>query len=706
MPVCVFVCLAALSYTSVAAPPAIPPGPPGIIVGGNVNSNTVTATGTTKSRTLSSRAADVINLADFTGVDPTGVSDSTSGINAAVAVFRSSLNSGKAAELFIPQGQFLISTSGGANFTNINSYDGTIVFSGGTFVCNVTTACVDDGGSEHITWKGLSISGTAAIAFQMFRQGVSGGGATACGNQVFQGGKISGTWSSTGILNGACETDQFSSLLVQNNSTATGCYAYIMDGENHFHWSSSYITVYTPQNSSSGISQGDNTHFGLTFVSSCNSPGIVWASGTQHTQFIGGYALGLGSTGPSAQFTMYDDGQNENSLFRVDEHTEGSTPFNYIFFQTGSNTTPKLQGLDYSDHASEASVAVFHADTGITGVTIDGNIRFEQTISAPPVMWDQPSLWTVSGSFTMPQSGYWVSPSSFSGMLCISGSCNSSTVFPSPLQVSALANAGGVASVNYSDQGHYRTGFSSVTATIGAPPSGGSQATVTFPLQQFGAYSITGGSGYSVNDNLSLLGGTCTTTSITKVLSVDGVGAVLTSTGNGDGVCTATPTYPLSFTGGTGTGASVTSSANDAAWRVDSAAQIITSGSGYLSSPSVSFNCTGYCTGAAIPVATTGLSSTITATAGAGVLTLNSSGATLSGSGSAAVSLDVNGNVTLGNGGLSGTASNGYAYMPTCSSDPSGTPTSKTGFAPRCYNPTNNKEWIYNGSAWKYVQAN
>lgn len=67
---------------------------------------------------------------------------------------------------------------------------------------------------------------------------------------------------------------------------------------------------------------------------------------------------------------------------------------------------------------------------------------------------------------------------------------------------------------------------------------------------------------------------------------------------------------------------------------------------------------------------------------------------------------DSAGNVTLGIGGLSGTATNGYAYMPTCSADPSGTPVTKTGFVPRCYNPSDNKEWIWNGSGWKYVQAN
>lgn len=61
------------------------------------------------------------------------------------------------------------------------------------------------------------------------------------------------------------------------------------------------------------------------------------------------------------------------------------------------------------------------------------------------------------------------------------------------------------------------------------------------------------------------------------------------------------------------------------------------------------------------------------------------------------------GAVTVGKASLAQAANGGFPYMPTIGGDPSGTPTAKTGYAPFCFNPTNGKLWIYDGSAWKSV---
>jgi len=53
---------------------------------------------------------------------------------------------------------------------------------------------------------------------------------------------------------------------------------------------------------------------------------------------------------------------------------------------------------------------------------------------------------------------------------------------------------------------------------------------------------------------------------------------------------------------------------------------------------------------------------------------------------------------------LATTATRGFFHMPTCAGAPTGTPEAvPTGLAPAVVDTTNNRLYIHNGTAWKYV---
>ena len=65
----------------------------------------------------------------------------------------------------------------------------------------------------------------------------------------------------------------------------------------------------------------------------------------------------------------------------------------------------------------------------------------------------------------------------------------------------------------------------------------------------------SGGSAYTVNDVLTVQGGTFTTAAQLTVTSIDGGGAVTGVSITNPGSYSVNPTNPVSVTGGTGTGA-------------------------------------------------------------------------------------------------------------------------------------------------------
>lgn len=192
---------------------------------------------------------------------------------------------------------------------------------------------------------------------------------------------------------------------------------------------------------------------------------------------------------------------------------------------------------------------------------------------------------------------------------------------PTNLSASSIGNAGSVSAISPVSKGSYSNG-TNVSLTVAISPTG-NQATATpvFAILGFGTIA-TGGSGCSVNDILTLQGGTFSAAGDKiKVLSVDGNGAVLTFTGNTfDNYTALPPAGNTSLTGGTCTSEPTLTGT---VWQINSV-NVTSGGGGYTIAPTVSAS-------SGSPTFTVTLTSSFTISGGAGTVTLNGTGVNITG---------------------------------------------------------------------------
>jgi hypothetical protein len=148
-----------------------------------------------------------------------------------------------------------------------------------------------------------------------------------------------------------------------------------------------------------------------------------------------------------------------------------------------------------------------------------------------------------------------------------------------------ISNGGTVTAITRTATGSGYTSLPSVAIT--APTTaGGVQATATCTLGTSSPTVTFGGTGYTVNDVLTLVGGTGTAATLTVTSVSSGVITAVTSASAG--AYTVLPTSPVSVTGGTGSSATFTLVAGNTF--VNSAFTITNAGSGYVEQPTVTFS--------------------------------------------------------------------------------------------------------------------
>jgi hypothetical protein len=151
-----------------------------------------------------------------------------------------------------------------------------------------------------------------------------------------------------------------------------------------------------------------------------------------------------------------------------------------------------------------------------------------------------------------------------------------------------ISNGGTVTAITRTASGSGYT--SKPTMVISAPTTaGGVQATVSVAFMQPQNATIgAGGTGYTVNDVLTIVGGTPTAGAATFTVTAVSGGVITAASSTNFATYSVLPTNPVSVTGGTGSGATLNIayglSANPGSFTITNA------GSGYVEQPTVSFS--------------------------------------------------------------------------------------------------------------------
>lgn len=317
---------------------------------------------------------------------------------------------------------------------------------------------------------------------------------------------------------------------------------------------------------------GSNVNFTRAFGGQTGYSTGIMAQGTDGTVVLAQSSKGA----TSVQFFTSSFGAQQFNI----SHTASAV--NYVQVTgaaTGNRPTITAQGSD-----ANAGLSLFAKGTG--GVFIGSNLGTTAAIVSTPTTGT--NYFAVNGSATT------IAPTiSIAG-----GDTNISMAFQ-PKGTGAIDLAAGSSGVNISNGGTVTaitvtnggaTAYTShPTPAITAPTTaGGVQAVATSNLFYNSALASTtivnGGTGYTVGNLLTVVGGTSTATAQFTVSAVSS-GVVTAITGASGGTYSVIPTGTLSVTGGSGTGFTFTING----WGVRSL-NIGTAGSGYIEQPTITFS--------------------------------------------------------------------------------------------------------------------
>jgi hypothetical protein len=250
--------------------------------------------------------------------------------------------------------------------------------------------------------------------------------------------------------------------------------------------------------------------------------------------------------------------------------TGSATGGSSVISATGSDTQQILTVLGRGTNGGVSlgsSASTYFRALGYSGVTAVNYLQVQGTdASNAPVLSAQGSDTNIAATFQSKGTG------------AINLAPGSSGV--------NISNGGTVTAITRTAPGSGYTSFPAVA--ISAPTTaGGVQATVSVTAMLAGNPTTVqaGGTGYTVNDTLTVVGGTPTALAATYTVTAVSAGVVTAVTALNFASYSALPTNPVSVTGGTGTGATL-----NLTYGVTASFTITNAGSGYVEQPTVTFS--------------------------------------------------------------------------------------------------------------------
>lgn len=609
--------------------------------------------------------------------------DDTAAINAAIGVAKNVLFASRlGTELYFPGGIYL--TLGGINLTGIQSNymqirgDGAWIYS-----ANTGNAAVDALGSSWFKYTGLSIYGnqyaTPTTGLQIGRTNTTA--INSSDNHIFENFVIGGYETLAGLYDMNAEESEFNTVQVFNTYSSANAFSAIFDGINHWGLTSQFQTLSQPANTQQSFL--GTVAINCIFYGAGSAP--LWVGGTNEMRFISGYAVNTSTLGTYYGMEIYNlAGVTSNNDLDVDIHFETNVITNSFLF-TGTNATPTITGFRYREPYEYATVSTFALDSGVTSLNLrDAHIDiYQDAAGETPALFDNAANYTVSGQVYLPSGANWTAPASFAGYLNLSGTVSyaaPTATFPALSSSTVNAPGGSVSAVTKTNSGQffYTSATAVPTLAFSAPPSG-TTATSAVTSMKFSGINTFGsnGTGYAVNDILTVPGGTCSTQPQIKVLTLGASNAISTFSVQTVGSCSVIPSGTVAMTGGTGSGATI----SVGTWSINTFS--FTGGSGYITTPTITTTAPSGSSIGTQPTWAITVSTSLTLGGSAGSVILNSGG------------------TLLGPGSLATNATAGFQYFSSGAGTPTGVPTSESGYAPIYIDTTNDALWMYDGSAWK-----
>ena len=308
-----------------------------------------------------------VNVAVF------GVDESDIGVAANVAMdwVRAQINSPLAqapARVEFPQGEYECVTT--INMTGIERRGWHIDMSGCLIIGKTTGKPVIDAlGSRFGNFYGINVYGDEtnrpSIGMQI---GLTDG--SSADVHYFERPVFTGYYSLASFLNNGSETCTFVAPYFTNKDDGMGSYCLIQDGRNNFGVSSEYVDVTWPSNSPTSFNE--NTFYSLDARKDSGGPAIYMMRTARH-KFFNSYAVSTND----AVFVLDTDSIAHKEL-HLNVHCETSNAafdgLSECIRITGI-ANPVFKGFYFEDHAPHAKGQIIKADSGVSPIFIESEIR-------------------------------------------------------------------------------------------------------------------------------------------------------------------------------------------------------------------------------------------------------------------------------------------------------------------------------------------